>query len=1404
MFRSGINHVLHKVNWQTVYPDHTMVYKLQQTISDFTNNEFLELVESWANKISPGHMHISIPRVELELGILYDDNLRNQLIESTRDALSTFRIENEDYDIGKSTVGDFDSRLENFQFTLDTGIHITHLTPGVNRVMLVELCELLRINRRQTIIMLSSEKSERFHVAKLLNGANTKSVDSAILLLSPLFGSKVIFLISRIIQFLSSMGLSYRKIDELNKKIYRISFSYLVQSAFVGFSDQEWLTLMMELLDENDGVEIRSDGLAHYLGVHFDLQIKNKANRKQKSSVNNLSENVVEISYDQTKVNQLTGTIDQCYSFSDGSLSSNQSFDYLIDKLSTLATLDYRIYTDKLKQFFDYLNLQFKAGTVFKIGFIEETLKLFYDNDYYVLDHDLSILDAVFIAKFDKSQIFILKEQVLKFIASNKGNDSSVGNAIKNLIQFVSKRFTIKLLTIYEYLQEVTKGPEVKSFYLLESKIWMPVMKSSVSKSYTTDLTYQQIQDHLNKNQGTDHCTIHNISKNVAIDDFQIGLIYNLRTLLQKGMFSSKDEYRLYQYFELGPDIVCKEVYQYVKDSSFYDYCQFDSPGLWLAIQRHLFIRAGHQLSSYLEELHGLSISDLHLEFLFPFICRKAFIISYENPELSPAEVLAKLIYIVLENEVIPFERKFVEVAKHIATPENIMENERILRAKAYLAKQKDSLNKISLDKLLLSFGNDKIKNSDFVNVIRNIRRFNPEELFSFSRDIQIKVALIAIGEPVCVNDVKSCIESEVKKYKSYFEGKLDLLSQELFWEALEYSPDLAAKSSFQGRISSLLNGFLSDSITISYNKARSRREEPVNDSDISIKAAGSGRLIQEGNSEINSAMILGLIKIKPSELYQLNDSIKDKEVLDYAELLNLIRQKNKNMLLAICHAVSIEDIAFLIESSYSNYQHDYCYDIRKLKAFLRKLSAHFSINETSFSYLILNKLDANDIITSWKHSIKKAEERLHDEIRNIAFRTSNEAGEKLFNSRSIYSNIESTFELKPEVSDELYMQSGETNSSFSEVVKNIGVSGIIKLIHYVLDVGRLPLWIENDFSKSPTIFITYIFKKHPEWIRHIFRNNQLVGTKSGRLFSYLKMEDLIHFFTISDFISKEEGDEYYTVYNKLLYDKLSAPFSLGILLADYWIQSGCEIIEKEKFYRRLILNCYRDSFCDSDKFKVNLSKYIQGYPSDFQASFNSLFPPGQKIFLKEKHIISNIKKKRLDEVITNGIEINNGGIVLINNYMKELFNRLGLLKDEQFISNLHQQKGIIALHYFVTGTDKINMQNDILINKILCGLPMEDYMEFDCILNDNEKSIIDGLISAIINHWNAIKTSTIDGFRGNWLIREGILSKQQDKLSLSIEKKVYDILLNQSPFSFSVIRFPWMSETLYVNWPTS
>ncbi|KIH83140.1 hypothetical protein UCMB321_3090 [Pseudomonas batumici] len=59
----------------------------------------------------------------------------------------------------------------------------------------------------------------------------------------------------------------------------------------------------------------------------------------------------------------------------------------------------------------------------------------------------------------------------------------------------------------------------------------------------------------------------------------------------------------------------------------------------------------------------------------------------------------------------------------------------------------------------------------------------------------------------------------------------------------------------------------------------------------------------------------------------------------------------------------------------------------------------------------------------------------------------------------------------------------------------------------------------------------------------------------------------------------------------------------------------------------------------------------------------------------------------------------------------------------------------------------------------------------------------------------------SIDGFRGNWLVRDGLLANANDRWEMTVKPRPYDVLLAHSPFSFSVIRHSWMDKPLFVTW---
>ncbi len=198
-----------------------------------------------------------------------------------------------------------------------------------------------------------------------------------------------------------------------------------------------------------------------------------------------------------------------------------------------------------------------------------------------------------------------------------------------------------------------------------------------------------------------------------------------------------------------------------------------------------------------------------------------------------------------------------------------------------------------------------------------------------------------------------------------------------------------------------------------------------------------------------------------------------------------------------------------------------------------------------------------------------------------------------------------------------------------------------------------------------------------------------------------------------------------------------------------------------------------------------------------------------EQIATSQKQARSNLNRKnkptnpsQQTNSQTMPIPISNAGIVLFQGFISTYFNRLGLVKDNVFCSAQAQRNAVHHLQYLATGLAATEEQH-LVLNKVLCGLLPSDPIELGIELTNEDKQIGDSLIEAIIKHWSAIGSSSIDGFRGNWLVRDGLLGQGEDRWDLVIEKRPYDLLLQRTPFSYNIIKLPWMPKTLYVTWPT-
>jgi hypothetical protein len=164
-------------------------------------------------------------------------------------------------------------------------------------------------------------------------------------------------------------------------------------------------------------------------------------------------------------------------------------------------------------------------------------------------------------------------------------------------------------------------------------------------------------------------------------------------------------------------------------------------------------------------------------------------------------------------------------------------------------------------------------------------------------------------------------------------------------------------------------------------------------------------------------------------------------------------------------------------------------------------------------------------------------------------------------------------------------------------------------------------------------------------------------------------------------------------------------------------------------------------------------------------------------------------------------LPVTNAGLVLINSYLPALFDRLGLTQDRRFKTQDARHRAILALHFLATGFTRAE-EPHLALNKILCGLDPAEPVPLAVDFPEAEINLMQGLLQAVLRHWSKAGTSSLDGFRGTWLLRGGILCDNDDHWGLTVTRKPWDILLSKSPFSYAVINLQWMEKPAYVTWP--
>jgi hypothetical protein len=188
----------------------------------------------------------------------------------------------------------------------------------------------------------------------------------------------------------------------------------------------------------------------------------------------------------------------------------------------------------------------------------------------------------------------------------------------------------------------------------------------------------------------------------------------------------------------------------------------------------------------------------------------------------------------------------------------------------------------------------------------------------------------------------------------------------------------------------------------------------------------------------------------------------------------------------------------------------------------------------------------------------------------------------------------------------------------------------------------------------------------------------------------------------------------------------------------------------------------------------------------------NKTIPQSTKIPWKEPQD----KTEENSEPVT----IYNAGLVIASSYIPMLFQRLALTNGQQFVDIQAQHQALFCLQWMTNHTDNAP-EYQLLLNKVLCGIASSEPIPQQVPLPDGAETVIDGLLAAIIAHWKTLGNTSISGLQTTFIQREGLLSFTPKHWQLNIIPGTFDMLLDQLPWSFQTIKYPWMDKPLFVSW---
>ncbi len=225
----------------------------------------------------------------------------------------------------------------------------------------------------------------------------------------------------------------------------------------------------------------------------------------------------------------------------------------------------------------------------------------------------------------------------------------------------------------------------------------------------------------------------------------------------------------------------------------------------------------------------------------------------------------------------------------------------------------------------------------------------------------------------------------------------------------------------------------------------------------------------------------------------------------------------------------------------------------------------------------------------------------------------------------------------------------------------------------------------------------------------------------------------------------------------------------------------------------------------DAEEVKIDLSlahskNNVNVKTAEHEKTYNTYSVKREEKPLNEKKEQYNALESTVRIEEEEGVYVHYAGIVLLYPFLGSFFKNLSLLKSNDWKTEYSTQKAIQLLAFLCTGNIEY-LEYECVLFKHLCGLPWDTVIDHSIELNSFELNEANKLLKSVIEHWDALKSTSIDGLREGFINRSGKLLKTKTGWQLYVEQKAQDVLLQHLPWGIGMIKFPWMKELLQINW---